>query len=367
MDVVEARRTAARLVCFGFDGTEMNDHARRLIDAGAGAVIIFARNIRDPAQVATLCAEMKRRAAPRPLLVMIDQEGGRVARFRGPHYTDVPSAERVGRSRDPARAASVAGDIIGRELRACHVDMDLAPVVDVHTNPANTVIGDRAFGTDPSAVATAAAAFITALQARGVAACAKHWPGHGDTVEDSHDALPSLPHDLRRLRDVEMRPFRDAIAANVASVLVAHLLVPAMEPPGARPVPASASAAVIRALRRDEGFDRLVMTDDMEMGAMRAFGLGDAAVRGLAAGVDMFLVCHTESAQTEVLDALTAALAEGKISRAAAEAATRRVDDACDAFVEPAPPGHGPVPDPSAEVGTEKHKRRLAEATQSRL
>ena len=140
-----------------------------------------------------------------------------------------------------------------------------------------------------------------------------------------------------------------------------------MEPPGARPVPASASSAVIRALRRDEGFDRLVMTDDMEMGAMRAFGLGDAAVRGLAAGVDMFLVCHTESAQTEVLDALTAALAEGKISRAAAEAATRRVDDACDAFVEPAPPGHGPVPDPSAEVGTEKHKRRLAEATQSRL
>ena len=109
------------------------------------------------------------------------------------------------------------------------------------------------------------------------------------------------------------------------------------------------------------------MTDDMEMGAMRAFGLGDAAVRGLAAGVDMFLVCHSESAQTEVLDALTAALAEGKISRAAAEAATRRVDEACDAFVEPAPPGHGPVPDPSAEVGTEEHKRRLAEALQSRL
>ena len=200
--------------------------------------------------------------------------------------------------------------------------MDLALVVDVNTNPANTVIGDRAFGTDPRAAGAAAAAFITALQARGVAACAKHWPGHGDTVEDSLRRAPSLAHDIRRLRDVEMRPFRDAIAANVASVLVAHLLVPAMEPSGARPVPASASAAVVGALRRDEGFDRLVMTDDMEMGAMRAYGLGDAAVRGLAAGVDMFLVCHSEPAQMEVLDALTAALAEGKISRVAAEAAT---------------------------------------------
>mmetsp|Transcript_24291 Transcript_24291/g.59672 ORF Transcript_24291/g.59672 Transcript_24291/m.59672 type:complete len:172 (-) Transcript_24291:2087-2602(-) len=125
----DARKQAARLLCFGFDGPQVNDHARRLIALGAGAVIIFARNIKDPDQVAELSIQLKRAAAPRPLLVMVDQEGGRVARFRGPMWTDVPAAKVIGEAPDGVKAAAASGYVFGRELRACYVDMDLAPVV----------------------------------------------------------------------------------------------------------------------------------------------------------------------------------------------------------------------------------------------
>ena len=202
--------------------------------------------------------------------------------------------------------------------------MDLAPVVDVNTNPRNRVIGDRSYGTTPDDVSAMGAAFITAIQREGVAACAKHWPGHGDTVEDSHEELPTLKHDMERLRSVEMRPFEAAIAADVASVLVAHLLVPAMEVVAKEKkkeekeeaveeeeeevVPASCSRAVVGYLRRELGYDGLVMTDDMEMGALKAYGAGRAAVRGCEAGVDVFLMCHTRELQTEIVDALAGAM-----------------------------------------------------------
>ena len=154
------------------------------------------------------------------------------------------------------------------ELRACHVDMTLAPVLDVNTNPNNAVIGDRSYGSDARVASACGAAFIDALQAGGVAGCAKHWPGHGDTEEDSHDALPASRHGLDRLESVEMAPFRAAISANVASALVAHLLVPAMEPEAHRP--ASCSERCVTYLRKNLRFgDGVVMTDDMEMGALR--------------------------------------------------------------------------------------------------
>ena len=141
----DARTLAARLVCFGFDGLEVNAHCARMLDLGCGAVILFARNVESPAQVARLCAEMKRRVSPRKLLVMVDQEGGRVARFKEPHFTAIPSAETVGNAADAANAARVVGDVVGKECRAVNVDMTLAPVVDVNTNPQNVVIGNRAF------------------------------------------------------------------------------------------------------------------------------------------------------------------------------------------------------------------------------
>ena len=339
----DARALAARLVCFGFDGLEVNAHCARMLDLGCGAVILFARNVESPAQVARLCAEMKRRVSPRKLLVMVDQEGGRVARFREPHFTTIPSAETVGNAADAARAARVVGDVVGKECRAVNVDMTLAPVVDVNTNPRNVVIGNRAFGTEPEAVSAAASAFIRACQSRGVAACAKHWPGHGDAEDDTHAATAVTRHGLARLRAVEIPPFVDAVKAGVASVLVAHVRVPGMEAPprgdeGKKSPPASRSAAVVGFLRERVGFGGVVMSDDMEMGALlnEEGGVGKCAVDGLRASVDLFLACHAEKTQLAVVDALRDAIetdATNQTRRAATDA-TARLRVLADAFVD---------------------------------
>ena len=198
-----------------------------------------------------------------------------MARFGAPYFTSIPSARRVGESRDPVSAASEIGDVIGGECRAVNVDMTLAPVVDVNTNPHNEVIGDRAFGSRSKDVGQIASAFIRGCQAKGVAACAKHWPGHGDSNEDSHDVLPTVRHSYERLRNIEIPPFQDAIAAGVASVLVAHLCVPGMEnfrvnnsEKGAgerdgetnKNIPlASCSKAVVGALRDQLGFNGVAL------------------------------------------------------------------------------------------------------------
>ena len=339
----DARALAARLVCFGFDGLEVNAHCARMLDLGCGAVILFARNVANPAQVARLCAEMKRRVSPRKLLVMVDQEGGRVARFREPHFTTIPSAEAVGNAADAENAARIVGDVVGKECRAVNVDMTLAPVVDVNTNPRNVVIGNRAFGSNSEAVGAAASAFIRACQSRGVAACAKHWPGHGDTEDDTHAATAVTRHSLARLRAVEIPPFVDAVKAGVASVLVAHVRVPGMEAPSGdgglkKSPPASRSAAVVRFLRERVGFGGVVMSDDMEMGALsnEEGGVGQCAVDGLRASVDLFLACHTEKTQLAVVDALRDAIetdATNQTRRAATDA-TARLRVLADAFVD---------------------------------
>ena len=346
---LDARALAARLVCFGFDGLAMNAHCERMIDLGCGAAILFARNIDTPKQVAQLTAAMKRRAwgkHHRKLLVMVDQEGGRVARFsRKNQFTTIPSAAIVGNSKDPVGAASAVGDVIGEELRRVNVDMTLAPVVDVNTNPKNAVIGDRAFGSTPETVGACASAFIAALQRRSVAGCAKHWPGHGDTAEDSHSALPVFERSEERLRAVEIPPFLDVIAAGVASVLVAHLRVPCLEAGGggeeassAAIPPASCSPACVGLLRDAFGYDGVVMSDDMEMGALAEMrgGLGGCAVSGLRARVDLFLVCHSERAQVEVVEKLAEAIGEGNDSalRQRAVAALVRLDSLNRKFVD---------------------------------
>mmetsp|Transcript_24291 Transcript_24291/g.59671 ORF Transcript_24291/g.59671 Transcript_24291/m.59671 type:complete len:213 (-) Transcript_24291:281-919(-) len=209
------------------------------------------------------------------------------------------------------------------------------------------------------------------MQAEGVAACAKHWPGHGDTTEDSHDMLPSLPHSVAHLEGTEMKPFAAAIAADVASVMVAHLLVPAMESPGVTPVPASCSIAVVAYLRDRMGYTGMVMTDDMEMGALKAYGVSKAAVQGVAAGVDMLLVCHTEALQLEVVDAVASALLTGELTAAQVAAATGRIAECCARFCRPPPPpeeaGGALPPDPLASelVGTATHRSKIADVLQS--
>jgi len=324
----------AGLFAVGFQGTTASPEVLDLIWRGVYGVILFGRNVESAEQVAALVAELKA-AAGRPLLVSIDQEGGRVARLRAPQgFTELPPMRAVGATGDEALAHEV-GALLGRELRAIGVDQDYAPVVDVDTNPANPVIGDRSFSRDPREVARMGTAVARGLQSAGVAACAKHFPGHGDTSQDSHTHLPRLPHGLDRLREVELVPFRALAAAGVASVMTAHVVFEALDPRR----PATLARAVLALLRQDCGFDGCVISDDLEMKAVAEhFPLEETVPASLAAGVDALLVCHRADVQHRAIDLARDAVEDGRVGRERLSEARRRVA----ALLRWA----GPAPDP---------------------
>ena len=293
-----------QLLFAGFAGTTLPDDLAALIGAGRlGGVVLFARNVESPAQLRALVAELHARApASTPLCVAIDQEGGRVQRLRAP-WTEWPPMRRVGERGVPADTQALAG-ALGRELADLGIDLDFAPVVDVDSNPANPVIGDRSFSRDPEEVARHAVAFTRALQDAGVAACAKHFPGHGDTSVDSHLDLPRIEHARERLERVELVPFRAVAAAGVASMMTAHVLLPSLDAQR----PATLSPAALALLREGLAYDGLVFSDDLEMRAIAdRFAPGDVVEAALAAGVDALLVCSQAGMRDAVLAALEAA------------------------------------------------------------
>jgi beta-N-acetylhexosaminidase len=309
---------AGQLLFAGFPGTAAPaDLVDRVREGRIGGVVLFKRNIATPEQLRALVGELRDAApASAPLLVAIDQEGGRVQRLRGP-WTEWPAMRRVAEHGDPERTAAVAA-ALARELRDAGIELDFAPVVDVDTNPANPVIGDRSFARDALAVSRHARAFIAALQAGGVAACAKHFPGHGDTAQDSHHELPRLDHDVERLRRIELPPFRAAIEAGVASVMTAHVLLPALDPER----PATLSPPAIALLRGELGYDGVVFTDDLEMRAVAdRFPIAARVELALRAGVDALLVCGEAGLWVEALahlESLPAALLADPLRRVAA-------------------------------------------------
>jgi len=202
-------------------------------------------------------------------------------------------------------------------------DVDFAPVLDVDTNPANPVIGDRSFHRDPAEVARLGVALAKGLEAGGVASCAKHFPGHGDTAKDSHLDLPSLPHDLERLRRVELLPFAAYAKAGLASVMTAHVIFDALD----AGVPATMSRKVMEGLLRQElGFGGVVISDDLEMKAISEhFSIERAVVEGTVAGVDCFLVCHRADVQRAAIESLVKAVEQGVVTRARLDEARARV------------------------------------------
>ena len=282
-----------------------------------GGVILFARNIEAPEQVAELSHDVQALAPETPLWVSIDQEGGRVARLRAP-FTEWPPMAALGRCGDPAVASRFAA-ALAAELQAVGITLDYAPVLDIHTNPKNPVIGDRALAVDAAMVGTLGAAIVRGLQDNGVAACGKHFPGHGDTSVDSHDELPIVEHPPDRIRRVECVPFRDAIRADVAFIMTAHLLVPSLD----EDTPVTFSRRIVSGLLREElGFDGVILSDDLEMEALaRTHTVPEAAVQAIAAGCDGVLVCRARvedrsrdiEVQAAVLDALVYAVEDGRI------------------------------------------------------
>jgi beta-N-acetylhexosaminidase len=263
----------------GFAGLAVPDWLRRWLGEGLGGVVLFARNIRDPEQVASLCAEL--RAEQPNVLVATDEEGGDVTRLEAATGSSFPGNLALGAVDDVALTRRV-GAAIGGELAAAGIDLDLAPVADVVVDPANPIVGVRSFGSDPLLVARHVAAFIEGVQGRGVAACAKHFPGHGETSADSHLELPVADADRGALLARALPPFRAAVDAGVRAVMTAHIRFPALGGD-----PATLSPEVIGLLRDELGFGGLVVTDALEMRAISGtVGLEEGAVRALAAGAD---------------------------------------------------------------------------------
>lgn len=309
-----------QLIVGGFEGTTMSARFRTALTEGRrGGAILFKRNLPDVPTAARLCDAIREASGmDRPPFIGIDQEGGRVARL-GPPVLTLPPMRTMGRlaNLDLVRRAARA---LGTELSAIGFNLNFAPVLDVDSNPANPVIGDRAFGTEPRAVMRAGVAFLMGLQDAGVLACGKHFPGHGDTELDSHLALPTVRHGRARLDAVELPPFRAASGAGIASMMSAHVVYEALDPG----VPATLSRAICGSLLRAEiGFDGVLFSDDLEMKAI-ALPPGEAAVEAIRAGCDALLVCKDEDAQDAVHEALVrVAEADRRFRDRCVEALTR--------------------------------------------
>lgn len=333
IDELLARMTpeqkVGQLVMAGFPGYEVSAEVSTLVGKYLlGGVMLTARNIRSPEQTADLTARLQALAAKNgaaiPLLVAADQEGGYVVRLRGRNR--FPGNMALGAASSPELTRRVAFSI-GQELRSVGINMNFAPVVDVNSNPANPVIGVRSFGENPKAVAEHADAFIRGLHEAGVLSTAKHFPGHGDTSQDSHIALPSVNHPRSRLEQVELYPFKRAVASGTDAIMTAHVTFPAIEPtPG---LPATLSAKVLTGLLRQElGFQGLIFTDAMEMKAITDnFGLREAAVRAVIAGADIVLVGWPADWRQALVavDALLEAVNNGTITESRVDESVRRV------------------------------------------
>jgi beta-N-acetylhexosaminidase len=317
---VAARASAALAV--GFEGTALPDDVVALAERGAlGGLVLFTRNCPTLETVLALTAA-GRRLGP-DVLLLVDHEGGRVHRLPAP-FTRFPPAAAVGRAGDPALAGAVAR-AMAQELRAAGFDSGLTPVLDCLTDPQAAAIGDRAFAADPETVAACGVAFIAAALDEGLIPVAKHFPGHGRTPVDSHTALPELGVPLDELERIELRPFRRALAAGCPAVMVAHVRYRGLDPD----LPASLSPTVIGdLLRRRLGFDGLVLSDDLEMGAVaQGWGVAGAAVRFLEAGGDLALICRDAVARNEAALAVEAAVETGRLALRPASAWRSPLDD----------------------------------------
>lgn len=344
-----------RLLIAGFEGHQVPVELRGLArEFGLGGVILFARNIAEPDQVAELCYESARLAADLPAWTSVDQEGGRVARLKAP-FTEWPPMATLGRSGDD-RLAEQFARALAAELRSIGITLDYAPVLDVLTNPENPVIGDRALGESAESVARLGAVIVRTLQAEGVAACGKHFPGHGDTTADSHVELPLVEHPIERMRALEFVPFRAAIAADVATIMTAHVLAPALD----EERPATLSSRVVTdILRRELKYEGVILSDDLEMKAIAdRYAVPDAAVLAIAAGCDGILICSADhDAQAAALEAIIHAVEEERLPYARVDDALRRQQRAKERFLAAPVPGRPASPRALRQaLGRDEHR-----------
>jgi len=306
------KEKVGQLLHIGIPKAELSEETiRQINEIKPGGIIYFSRNIQNPDQVKKLSLKLQQLSLL-PLFISTDQEGGAVMRLAD-GVTVFPGNMALGATRS-ATLSYQAGRITGEELYLLGVNMNLAPVLDVNNNPNNPVIGLRSFGEDPNLVSELGSALALGLQDAMVIATAKHFPGHGDTDQDSHLNLPIVAHPAKRLHEVELIPFKSAIQKGLRAIMTAHVAFPAIEPDPT--IPATLSKNVLTGLLRDElEFDGLILTDCMEMKAISEnYGTVEGAIRTIAAGADMVLISHTPKLQLEAFDALLNAVNTKRIS-----------------------------------------------------
>ncbi|WP_055481663.1 glycoside hydrolase family 3 protein [Sphaerimonospora mesophila] len=350
-------RLADTVILPGFEGTTAPDWVRRRLGGGLAGVVLFSRNVATPAQVAGLTAEL--RAENPGVLIGIDEEAGEVTRLEARTGSSRPGNYALGVVDDEELTEQVARDI-GRDLHAAGINLDFAPAADVNSNPDNPVIGLRSFGADPLLVARHTTAWIRGLQSTGVAACAKHFPGHGDTSVDSHHGVPRVGVSREELAEVELWPFLAAIREGVRCVMTGHLLVPAHDPE----LPATLSPHILTGLLRTElGFDGLIVTDGIEMAAVSGpYGIGGASALAVTAGADAVCV-GGENADEATMDhirtAIVDAVTEGTLPEERLAEAADRVRALAAWLADRAAPDASAVAGPVAEIGLVAARRAV--------
>lgn len=306
----------------GIDGTAYNvAMEKQLKSFPAGGVILFSRNVTSVPQLAQLTNALKENStSPVPLVIGTDEEGGPVSRLPD-EIIDFPSAAELGNS--PLSKTTAIGEATGQTLLQLGIDLDFAPILDVNSNPTNPVIGDRSFQSNPTKAAEHALAFAEGLESADVISVGKHFPGHGDTSVDSHLQLPVVQKSMEQLSNLELIPFKKAIQAKLPALMVAHLLVPAID----ETYPSSLSYATIQELLRDEmGYEGVIVTDDLTMGAIQDnYSTKDAALLAFKAGSDLLLICHGESTAEESYKQLLQAVKKGEVTEERLDESVRRL------------------------------------------
>lgn len=345
---------AGRHLVAGFDGTDVNDHLKTLINEfGVGGIILFTRNFESPDQIYSLTIKIRELAKQR-ILIGVDQEGGRVQRFGAP-FTDWPTMRQLGATGDEILAENF-GHALAAEVAAVGCDWVFAPVMDVDSNPDNPVIGDRSFGRDVELVSKMGAAVIRGIQGLKIISCAKHYPGHGDTSTDSHKTLPVVMENEEVLFQREIPAFEAAINANVASIMTAHVIYPAVD----LAHPATCSRVHIAGrLRKAFMYDGIVITDDLEMAAVcDRYEPADLYMMSFYAGNDFLLACHTIEVQEDIVRTFYDARLANLLPAEGFFQSEKRIERL---HVQYPKPATGNV----SIIGCEKH-RKLAEEIRSR-
>jgi beta-N-acetylhexosaminidase len=344
------REQVGQLFMIGFSGPSVSkDLTALMAEYRPGGVILFARNLETPAQIRDLTNDLQKVAAHEPVFISVDQEGGRVSRLPD-GFTIFPSCAVFGRC-NSSELAYAAAKATATELRAVGINMNLAPVLDINTNPENPIIGDRAFGDTPMQVSALGLATIAGLQDNNVIACGKHFPGHGDAASDSHNELPVINAPIERLREIELRPFSHAIENGLAAIMTAHVLYPALD----ECFPATLSTPILTHLLRDKlHFKGMTLTDDLEMHAIiDHYEIKEAAVKAFQAGADVLLICKDSDRQMAAMDAVHDAVKRGEIPQARLQGSLERIAKAKQRFLHPYTPA---TPSALKElVGSRKH------------